>query len=450
MKLIRHFDSFLKNEVNLDDQRLNRLNGSVGALTTFLQNSATFGANFIDVIPQGSYAHKTIIKPVNDNDEFDGDMLLYLKEFEEWEAEDYVKNLYACFCSNGTYKPKAQLGKRCVTIDYAGDFHVDVVPYLERHGDKFITHRIDNEFLLTNPEAYNAWLDEKNKITNRNLVKVIRLVKYLRNFKRRFGVKSVVLNVLLGQQVNEMALLMDPNCYADVPTTLMTIMNRLKDYVESQPYLPSIMDPSGTQENFSDRWDQAGYTAFRTAIIRYSGWINEAWSEPDSSISLEKWQRVFGDDFKLETLTRFSESVTKSISSLPVVFDDTEQKLEDLGFVLSLSPTYRIRIAGRVLPNRSMGSYYLKDRGNKVFRGRSIQFQITECTVPTPYSIYWKVRNRGPESTSLNCIRGQIEKGEKVWRNTEPTSFVGPHFVECYIVKNGVCVATDRQDVIIT
>ena len=29
----------------------------------------------------------------------------------------------------------------------------------------------------------------------------------------------------------------------------------------------------------------------------------------------------------------------------------------------------------------------------------------------------------------------------------EPISFDGPHFVECYIIKDGVCVARDRVDV---
>ncbi|MGN6809026.1 MAG: nucleotide-binding domain-containing protein [Trinickia sp.] len=29
----------------------------------------------------------------------------------------------------------------------------------------------------------------------------------------------------------------------------------------------------------------------------------------------------------------------------------------------------------------------------------------------------------------------------------ETANFHGPHFVECYVIKNGVCVARDRIDV---
>lgn len=43
-------------------------------------------------------------------------------------------------------------------------------------------------------------------------------------------------------------------------------------------------------------------------------------------------------------------------------------------------------------------------------------------------------------------IRGQIEES-KFETKTEPISFDSPHFVECYIIKDGVCVARDQVDV---
>lgn len=162
MKLTEYFNNFLKSQVNLDDSRLNRLNGSVGAVTDFLRASPVFVDNFNDTIPQGSYAHKTIINPVHENDEFDADLLLCLEEIDGWEASDYVQELYVQFRASHIYRDKVSRRTRCVTLDYAGDFHMDVVPFLERHGQKYITNRSDNSFELTDPEAYNAWLDEKN------------------------------------------------------------------------------------------------------------------------------------------------------------------------------------------------------------------------------------------------------------------------------------------------
>lgn len=55
-------------------------------------------------------------------------------------------------------------------------------------------------------------------------------------------------------------------------------------------------------------------------------------------------------------------------------------------------------------------------------------------------AIWWKVRNVGEIAERKNEIRGQIEK--KWWNyKTEDTMFGGPHFVECYVIKNGECVA---------
>ncbi|MDG0811113.1 nucleotide-binding domain-containing protein [Cohnella rhizosphaerae] len=59
--------------------------------------------------------------------------------------------------------------------------------------------------------------------------------------------------------------------------------------------------------------------------------------------------------------------------------------------------------------------------------------------------MYWKVRNRGEEAIKRNKLRGEIVKGTS--RKVEETQFKGGHYVECYIVHNGVCVARDHIDV---
>ncbi|MGG7105197.1 nucleotide-binding domain-containing protein [Rhodococcus sp. 24CO] len=85
--------------------------------------------------------------------------------------------------------------------------------------------------------------------------------------------------------------------------------------------------------------------------------------------------------------------------------------------------------------------------GNLVPIGRSLKFTVEECTVPAPYQLFWKVRNVGEEARRQNAERGEInEYGEVI---TEHSSFVGAHWVQVWVVKDGVAVATDRQDVII-
>lgn len=443
MKLVEYFKAFLEKEVNLNPDRIKTLDERTESITNFLKNHNSFSEQFLDIIPQGSYAHKTIIKPVFDTDEFDADLLFYLTEFEDWEPKEYVEKLYRVFRDNGIYHDMVSRKTRCVTINYAGDFHMDVVPYLERHSGKYVTNRHENRFELTDPEKYNAWLDEKNRITNQNLVKVIRILKHLRNYKSTFSVKSIILNVLLGEQVSDAALMEDPNCYLDIPTTLRTVLLRLKNYLEPRVALPTILDPSGTNENFSDRWDQDGYANFRNKMMYYADKINEAYLDQSLGSSLQKWQDIFGTCFKAPESK--SLSLSESISSRS--FNKTEQQITELGFQLALDPRFKVKVQGTVLKKPGFRNYELRTKGNQVGRDRNIQFSIAHCSVPLPYDIHWKVLNRGENAEAQNCIRGQIEQGGNVWRVHEPTSFKGSHYVECYIVKNGICVAKDRQPV---
>lgn len=78
-------------------------------------------------------------------------------------------------------------------------------------------------------------------------------------------------------------------------------------------------------------------------------------------------------------------------------------------------------------------------------QNRKLKFMIVENDIPKPYEIYWKVRNVGYEAIRRNCIRGQIKKGVEYL--SESTNFYGPHYVECYIIKDGICVARDKISV---
>lgn len=445
MKLLKYFDAFLKNEVNLNDSRINLLDQRVNTITDFLKGHTTYTESFLDTIPQGSYAHKTIIRPVKEGDEFDADLLLYMKEMESWEASDYVEQLYKAFRSSGVYRDLAKRRSRCVVLDYAGDFHLDVVPYLERHDAKYITNRHENCYELTNPEGFSAWLDGQNRVANGYLLKVIRLLKYLRNFKRTFSVKSIVLTTLVGERVNDAALLVDKNAYHDVPSTMRTVMNSLSTYLEANEDLPSIMDPSDTGENLSDRWHQDGYATFREKIISYAKKFDEAFLEPDQDKSIVLWQGIFGEAFKKPEEKPEEKTARALVDSRS--FRNTEQSLSSLGIKLLLDARHHVRIQGHVLKRDGFRTFDLASNGNTVRIGRNIRFSITHCDVLWPYQIYWKVRNRGPEAERQDCIRGEIVKGSRVWKIDEQTNFPGPHYVECYIVKEGVCVAYDRQPV---
>ena len=64
----QEFKDFLRDEVNLNQSRLDRLNKGVRAVGGYLKDHLT---GYQKMERQGSYALGTLIKPVDDNDEYD-------------------------------------------------------------------------------------------------------------------------------------------------------------------------------------------------------------------------------------------------------------------------------------------------------------------------------------------------------------------------------------------
>ncbi|GAA4749160.1 SMODS domain-containing nucleotidyltransferase [Actinomycetospora chibensis] len=446
MLLEDRFDAFLEQTVNLRQSRIDQLDGRVTAISNFLQQrSDEFGDRFVELIPQGSYAHGTIINPVGQTDEFDADVLVEVSENASWEAKDYVERLYQSFGTSAVYAPMAHRRSRCVFVDYANEFHLDAVPFLRRLGGNYITNRNKNRYELTNPEGFNEWLDEKDRITGGNLVKVIRLMKYLRDYKNTFTVASVVLTILLAERVSHIALLQDIRSYESVPATLRSIISALDDHLSDHESMPNIADPSCAGETYNHRWDPDLYTNFKAKLGLYRSWIDEAIEEADYDSSVDKWAQLFGDKFR-----QTSVPVELSNKTAAITAAINEQSIDGtFGIPVRIDPSLDFHITARAIKKSGgLRRYTLSKQGNMALRGMELQFSI-RSNVPEPYDVYWKVRNRGDEAQRANQLRGQVVRDEGSRTRKESTAYVGRHFVEAYAVRDGVCVAKDHQQVIV-
>jgi len=96
VKLLTYFDAFMTNTVNINDSRLRDLNSRVETLYGVMCDDDELGPIIIDKDPQGSWAHETIIKPV-EGAEFDADFMLVMEEQDDWTPRDYIDKVYAAF-----------------------------------------------------------------------------------------------------------------------------------------------------------------------------------------------------------------------------------------------------------------------------------------------------------------------------------------------------------------
>ena len=157
----------------------------------------------------------------------------------------------------------------------------------------------------------------------------------------------------------------------------------------------------------------------------------------------DMWREIFGRKFP-KAVTAVAESREFSAS---VGYTDPEQFIED---IYPVDIRYNATLDCEVKRDgyREAMLSYLLMTGQRVSRVRTLDFTV-KTDVPQPYEVKWKVRNVGDEAKRRKCLRGEIIASNRMngLARHESADFCGPHYVECYIVKDGIVVARDRIDV---
>ena len=286
------FGEFLKDQVNLNPSRLERLKSSVRGVTDCLKRQLT---GFQTTEPQGSYALGTIIKPVDDTDEYDVDIQVVMNPNPEMEPKDYIGEVRKALKADKNYADKVRLKTRCVTVDYAGDFHLDVVPRITDDGTHYIFNRIENEREETDGTGYREWFNDKNRITGGNLKRVVRLLKYLRDHKGNYTAKSIILTTLAANAIEESD--EETEAVSTVADTLVTALTRMDEYLQENPQMPEIKNPVLPSETFNRHWDERKYANFRKMVNSHTRKARDAKNATKSEEAIKLWQDLFGDKF---------------------------------------------------------------------------------------------------------------------------------------------------------
>ncbi len=310
------FQQLLREEVNLNQTRLDRLKGHVDAVSGHLKGHLT---GYQAVESQGSYALGTLIKPVDDNDEYDADIQVVMDYDPQWESKRYLDEVRDALARNPNYAGKLKLRTRCVTINYAGDFHLDVVPRVTIDGQHYICNSVTDELEPTDGNGYRDWFNEKNRITNGNLKRVVRLLKYLRDHKSNYTAKSIMLTTLAGNAIQPCD--EGTEAVSTVADTFVTVLERIDSFLQQHPNMPDIWNPVLPSETFNRHWDQRKYANFRKKVHAHALTAAIAKAQESSSEGIKVWQKLFGDDFGKGVSNRLGNGASgaslKTPSGLP-------------------------------------------------------------------------------------------------------------------------------------
>lgn len=109
---------------------------------------------------QGSFLHKTMVKPMA-GVEFDVDLICLLHGTRSLGAKEMFRMVVAELKSR---YPDLVVKDRCCRIDYAGEFHMDIIPACPELGEEpsriLIPDRRLEKLLPSCPKLYAAWFEE--------------------------------------------------------------------------------------------------------------------------------------------------------------------------------------------------------------------------------------------------------------------------------------------------
>ncbi len=296
MKQVALFDDFLRDTVNLNTTRIDKLEDMSRGDQTVRERS-----DWSPSSPGGCPRDHGLTRrssSLSTRASSTPTLIVFVREVAGWTAADYVDTLHAQFLASGTYKDKVRRYSHCVTITYANEAKIDVAPCVVDRGG-WTRHEVCNRdtgaFERSEPEGYTAWMIEQNGYSGFNSFrKVTLLLKYLRDIKTTFTCPSILLTTPWGNFIK--ASDKGSDAFADTPTALKTLMAASTIFSSStRRSLP--FRTQSCRPRISRICGRPSSTAnFRKTMHRYRGWIDDAYDEADRKESIRKWRRVFGDD----------------------------------------------------------------------------------------------------------------------------------------------------------
>lgn len=411
---------------------------------------------------QGSFKLGTPIKPLTEEGAYDIDIVCCLNAYDKQDiSQNWLKKHLGEAVKGYTtlygMKNIPHDGKRCWTLQYVDlyNFHLDILPAIKNgvEGTEIaITdkqnpyyYKISDNWEVSNPKEYSKWFfviskhstykKEYAARTKQSVEKVpdyrikTPLQRAIQLFKRHAEVmfendiehkpSSIIITTLAAKAFDELG-----NQVTDFELLLEVLSKNLLKFIDVVDGEKCVLNPVNRKENLSRKWirDESYYECFLDWQRRL---------EQDFSIGCFE-TRIYAFDNLKRSLYKANQTsnTTINIGNLP--------HHEKSKWKMQLEEN--VTIEARALKN---GWRPIKLRnGETIRKGVELQFAIKAKHLRS-YDIFWQVTNTGYEAEKACQLRGDfynshIVEGKKVRKET--TAYIGEHYVEAYIVKDGICI----------
>lgn len=324
-----------------------------------------------EILPQGSFMIGTVIKPINEEDDLDIDLVCQLTgKNPSWTQEDLKLNVGDQLESNATYKDMLEEKRRCWRLQYRKDsenlkerYHMDILPSIVDSDYRIVLERafassdIDNvdslalritdnevdgyyiqtdhlEWMKSNPFGYGKWFLNRATIdaTKTRLLmesvqpvptyskeklplqRVVQILKRHRDmmWKDRTDIDdkpiSIIITTLAAAAYNK-----EQNILDALYNVLHAMPNHIKDWYspEHGKVIKKVANPVNEEENFADKWVE-----FPQRQRNFYAWLEQARKDLENILSQkgrglqsigESMQGPFGKSAVTRTLSSYGE-----------------------------------------------------------------------------------------------------------------------------------------------
>lgn len=426
---------------NLHDKKVLNIQRLKDGLKEYnIENNTSY--TIAETCVQGSMAMSTVIQ--NEDGDYDIDVaVVFDKSVLGDKGAQATRNLVANALKRKTkqFNAEPEVKTSCVRIKYEDGYHIDFAVY-RRHYDSenecWIYEHAGSDWSVRELKGLTEWFKSQNNDSDGKLRKVIRLSKmFCKSRKSWKNMPSGLLQtVLCDEKLQQSYERIDELFYY----TMQEIVNRLETSTSVEAPVDDGRDltPRDIDCKRMTNWKNRLKSKLEDLKVLFS-------DECTKDDAIQAWYGFFNHDYWGGQVTVEKSYAVASVSKSVFSFFDGEQYIEEM---YPMQLVYKCDVSCKV----SGDGWRLKPIGEFLSIWRhylphnfEIRCEMEYTNCPWPYKILWKVKNVGPEAERKNLIRGEIkERGRTI---VEHTSFFGNHYIECYIVKDGLCVARKRIEI---
>ncbi len=316
-----------------------------------------------DIYPQGSFKLGTVVRPIG-RDEYDIDLVCFLSNLDTSDITqaELKKVVGDRLKAKETYKKLLLTeGRRCWTLDYANEFHMDILPSIVdsnfRPRGGYYEHAIlitdqekikegGLEWLSSNPKGYAEWfmkcqektfhksrsaLMEAAQLKDMEAIPEYRvrtpLQRTIQLFKRH---RDLYFNGKEHKPISMIVTTLAARAYIDSEETnlyqaLYDILLNMPNYIQHINGKYEILNPVNDDENFADKWEEnplLSETFYRWHKALVNDFIKSGLLDKDIEQSAEFLKDKLGTKVLEDAYSRIKKGLTFSgpiiVKSKPV------------------------------------------------------------------------------------------------------------------------------------